>query len=127
MIGDDVTGTLPELRAYAESLMVTACSLDHPAPVETWPIDPDTGHRTPTWVAYWTGRCELKSKRESRTVMVGQQTVTVQQVSIGIPWNAPRPEVGDRVTTSEGTFYVNGVDHHSHKIKRRFTADEHQG
>lgn len=126
MIGHEIAASLPELRAEAESLMVVPCvieRIDHDTPT----YDPENGYRTDTWVEVWAGGCKFRTSQNARTVDLGGQEVTVKPINVGIPWDAPQPRVGDRLTTDHGVFFVTDVDHHSQGIMRRFSCAEHQG
>lgn len=113
--------------------MVVPCELQRLDGAHT--IDPETGERTDNWATYWAGGgnppddpgCKLQTSREAREMNVGGQRVTAKPTNVGIPWGSPRPQVGDKLATDRGTFFVTGVDHHSSPIMLRFTAAENQG
>lgn len=127
MIGHDVEAARAELQAESESLMEwVPCvieRIDHDTPT----YDPENGYRTDTWVEVWSGGCKFRTSQNARTVDLAGQEVTVKPINVGIPWDAPQPRVGDRLTTDAGAFFVTDVDHHSSPIMRRFSCAEHQG
>lgn len=124
MIGHDITAALPELRAEAESLMVTECRLER---LDGHDTDPDTGYRADRWVLVWAGSCKAVTSREAREITVGGQKVTVKPTTVSIPWDAPRGRVGDRFVTEDGDLHVVGVERHSWPVQQRYACAEHQG
>lgn len=123
VLGTDIGAALPELRAEAESLMVTPCVLER---VSGHTINPDNGQRIDEWTVRWEGRCKVVTSREHREVVIGGQRVTRKPATVCVPWDAPKAHQDDRFVTGLGTFFVDGIEHHSITIQQRYTCSENQ-
>ncbi len=86
MIGGILTGTLPFLRAQAESMMVDTCRITTlGAPV----TDPNTGNVTTPRTTVYEGKCKVQSKAtEAASTEAGGATFTVVSRQVHIPANA---------------------------------------
>lgn len=96
---DDITATLPLLRAEAEARMVDACTITRGggAPV----FDPDTGTYTdPAASTIYTGACEVQISDglTARQTEAGGAELTVTRVTVKVPMSAEGVQVGDVVT-----------------------------
>lgn len=95
-----MTRISPFARAYgrhrATELMEDRCRILRPGPVSTT-YDPVTRKViTVSGVLVYEGACRLWEANTSRTEVNGQ-LFTVAQPYLSIPWDAPIPEMNDRV------------------------------
>lgn len=128
VLGGDLGRVLPELRAEAESLMVTECVLERK---DGFTVNPENGQRVDRWVPVWVPAvggpgCKVVTSREHREIVVGGQRVTTKPTTVCVPWDAPKARQGDRFVTPRGVFWVAGVEHHSWNIQQRYTCTENQ-
>lgn len=94
MLADDVAHVLPELRAQAESLMTSTCTIT--AEPTEYVTDPDTGEvaETPGEVMY-QGRCRIKPAAQwGRQAEAGGEQVLPTTYLISVPYAATGIERG---------------------------------
>ena len=115
--------TLDELRAAAESGMVTPCTIERKTGTGT---DPANYQRIDTWADVWAGRCKVETTQTHRETTVGGQSVTEQPVTVSVPWDAPMAQQGDRIVTDLGIFHVAGIIRDSRRIQQEYACSENQ-
>ena len=142
MIHDAIAAALPELRAYAESLMVDSCTIarrrldEDGEPVRE--MDPVTLELTDVLDEVWSGRCRVQ---RPGAVMVGREPVVggvefnVETVHVQVPLAALGVKTDDRVTiTAVGAISdpenlglvasVRTNQHKTHATKRTLVCEE---
>jgi hypothetical protein len=91
--GDDLTATLLDLRALAESAMLDTCTI---SPVTG--VSDSTGAPT-LGTAVYTGKCKIQSlDPQEANQEVGGATITVQRYAVHVPVGAFVAAVGQVVT-----------------------------
>ena len=104
---EDVIGTLPFLRAQAESLMVDTCTIARPGEPVT---DPDTGNVTDSNTPVYSGICKVQSKDSSvATPDVAGASFVVVSRQVHIPAGAADVKNGDVVTVTASLLNPFGV------------------
>lgn len=132
MLADAVGWALPGLRAEAEALMTSTCTI---APEGTEPVtDPDTGEVTfPPGVAVYTGKCRVRpAAGQGSTAESGGAEVFVYDYLISIPFAETDVVEGMRVTVDSSpdpalltvVVEVTKVDRGDHLTARRLFCNE---
>lgn len=126
---EEVLGTLPELRALAESLMTSTLRVTRLDPAT---IDRRTGEGERVTVYEGRGKVQTYEPYESDRERVSG-TVVVQRYHVHVPVTAGPFEVGDLVEVVASptmphavgdVFRVAGLHEKSHQTAQRLLADE---
>jgi hypothetical protein len=98
MLGDDIQQALVELRAHAESMMVSAGTVTRVDGTTTDVDGREVPHRTPVY----TGTARLvRARTAPDQVLVAGASLTAQQPQLHFPVGAFRMRVGDVWTCTE--------------------------
>ena len=95
--GDEIVGSLEELRKHAESLMRDRCKVER---IVSY-LEDDFGRLTPVFAKVYEGRAKSQTYEAHETeVRTGHFTATKQRYAIHFPAviQGFKPEVGDKVT-----------------------------
>ena len=104
---EDVIGTLPFLRAQAESLMVDMCTVSRLGEPVT---DPETGVVTDSTTPVYSGKCKVQSKDSSvATPDVAGASFVVVSRQVHIPAGAADVRNGDVITVTASLLNPFGV------------------
>lgn len=107
-LADHISAALPELRAQAESLMVTPCTITRTG---ARVLDENTGnYTTPTTVIY-AGGCQIAGRdTQVMDLTSGSADIDALRAVIKVPFNSGPYRKGDIVTADGRTFKVEGPD-----------------
>ena len=132
MLGYDITATLPELRAQAESLMVDACIVDRPVgePV----LNTTTGQMETTYAPVYTGKCRIQNPgTQAANPNAGEHQFVILGLIVQLPIDATVYMIGDRVRLTVAALdpalvgreaAVSSLMHKTHATARRLVCDE---
>jgi len=100
--GADIAAALPELRAYAESLMLDSCIVTSDGGAPTW--DDATGaYTSPAGATVYAGRCQLpKAAPAGQDVQTGEASWVAGSVVLKLPMTAAPGETGDPLAVTTG-------------------------
>lgn len=121
MLGDDVAGVLPELRAHALSRMTSTAHVERILSVTP---DPLTGQDVVTAETVHAALpCRLKAATSAlRPANVGDLTIPEHSDQLHVPWDTPGLAVGMRatITASSNPLLVGRV----YRLSRSHVGDD---
>lgn len=117
MIGHDVAAALPELRAQAESLMDTTCTIERLT--TTW--DEALQKSVTTWAPVHADvPCAVDIPPVTASSLLTAEASTAETPRVKIPVTFDGIEPDDRVTVvGYGVMWVTHVPIRSHQVQRR--------
>ena len=122
MLGDDLAGVLPELRAAAESRMRSRVRVER----VTTTADPLTGRDVVTVyeIVHASLQCRFPSEKTTTipTGSAGGATVPVSTGEMHVPWDTTGLEVGMRAVVTVGSGLV--VAGRVYRLARRPDGDQ---
>jgi len=128
VLGDDLAGMLPELRAHAESMMRDTCTISR---VTGTTLDVDGGEIPDRTVIYGPqvephkGRCKVQANQlTDMSPEAGGATVTVLRYRVDIPVAAGPIQIGDLIVTSGRHFRVTGLHDKTWQTAQRLPVEE---
>lgn len=117
MLGADITGALPELRAQAESLLIDRCDI-HRA-VSAW--DEAQQETVATWaVVHADLPCALADSPAAVRGLLTDEAVSASNPVVKVSAGVEGVEPDDRVTiANKGVVWVTDVPVRTHQVLRR--------
>lgn len=117
MIGHDLADALPELRAQAESLMVTTCRIDRQ--VTTW--DEGAQKSVTTWTSIHAGiPCAVDDPPVKALSLVTDEVVARRSPVVKVPATTVDIQPDDRVTVAGfGVMWVTHAPTRTNPVQRR--------
>lgn len=120
MIGHDIAAALPAMRAEAESLMVSRCTIERLTTV--W--DEVEQKTMTTWsVVHSDIPCALTVPSASPRALLAGEAVTPETPIVKVPVAVDGIEADDRVTLADGTVaWVTHSPIRDHQVQRRLVC-----
>ena len=120
MIGHDIAAALPAMRAEAESLMVSRCTIERLTTV--W--DEVEQKTMTTWADVHSDiPCALTVPSASSRALLAGEAVTPETPIVKVPVTVDGIEANDRVTLADGTVaWVTHSPIRDHQVLRRLVC-----
>ena len=132
MLGDVISGALPELQDEAESLLTDSGELQRR---DGYTLDPDTRQRIDRWVPYWSGPMRVRVESVEQQITTGGQDVTILRARASLPVSVEGVTAQDRIVATQCAdpmalgvpLYVKAVPLGTQMVLRRLPVSTEQG